>query len=197
MKSVIPHLELVKDKSRTNPTPLSPQGYPQNPGGFVVAVGGRPWGMVTLEHHGRHGMTYHLNQITESGRAFQCTEQTKYGSAGRIHTNTIRIWSDKHYLRGLRPGEKQIPLLERIRAMVVEAIRSGNLRDPIVIAAEQRKESDKARAAEARQLQETEAMWHAKATEVIGPVVKSLCTVPVYTDLKARIVDAMKWAQTR
>jgi len=189
--SLAPHVEFEKDLRRSDPGKHSVSGFLLNRGGYVVNVAGRRWAMISLEHHGCHGATYHLNQfVGESCR--EC--RGKYPDSDR--TYSIRIWGDKHYLQHeLKPGQQPKPLIDRLRTMVVHAIRDGWLRDPAILAAEARTNADKARANEVRRLQEAEDKWRAKAAEVIGPVKFSI-TAELYADLTARIVDAMKWAQT-
>lgn len=174
--------------------------YKLNPGGFDVYVDGAHWGRITTEGKGSNGMLYHLQQIGGDGvgraacREVPCMSRLTGNHPTRLVYYTA--WSDKVYLRQLKSGESPASVGVRLNELVKRAIMEGALRDPAVIAVESKAAADKHRLSEAAALQEKNALWLKKAGDALGPYAHGMAA-PVVADLKARIVDAMKWAQSQ
>ncbi|MGH7175143.1 MAG: hypothetical protein ACREGR_02165 [Minisyncoccia bacterium] len=194
-------ITITRDKRRTDPIGSGGVSYPKNRGGFDVFVNGYLWGRTQQQTHGCHGSTHELLQVTTAAndRQAYAIEKRKLGRQGERLGDRhipINIWSDKVYLRNLKTGEVAIPLEDRIKQMVADAIKDGWLRDPVKLAAEAKQAADKARAAEAKRLQEKNAEWMNRANEAIGSI-RHLMTAEQEAQLRTQIVKAMEWAQTK
>lgn len=191
-----------KDTRRSDPIKGRGVSYLLNPGGFEVYVDGAHWGRVTTEGKGSNGLQYHLCQIGGDGVARGCCQEVPSAVNPRLRGGRMTrlvyytAWSDKVYLRNLPKNMSPVPVIDRLVALVRAALTDGALRDPAVIAAEAKVTGDKRRSEEAERLQQRAALWSGKAREAIGPYAHGMAG-PVVADLTARIVEAMKWAQSQ
>lgn len=201
-------IKFIKDTRRSDPMKgYTARGgraatYLLNPGGFEVYVDGKHWGRVTTEGKGSNGLQYHLCQIGSDGVARGCCKEVPSDVNPRLRAGrTTRLvyytaWSDKVYLRNIPKNMSPVPVAERLMNLVTAALQDGALRDPAVIAAEAKAAGDKRRSEEAARLQAQDEAWKVKALEALGPAQFAFHGA-AKVDLVARIVAAMKWAQSQ
>lgn len=146
----------------------------------MILIDGVRWGRTIVTHHGMHGTSYTFKQ--DDG------DVITDGDPKRPHPITIRPVTKRY----IRMGQVWRPTEELIIEKVTELVKSGKLRDPAAVRAENRTATEKWRAKKAAQEAAQEAALVAKAREALVTAVTSL-----EAEGLAAILAAMKWAQTQ
>lgn len=150
-----------------------------------IWVNGEKWATGFKESRGPHGYFY---TFADSYHHSLCTP----GRTKRTEHSAVRIWSDKHAQSQTK--ERVAPIEERIKQFIVSMIVAGELSSPEVLkrqaAADHERRvaaNDKAEAAITKAFDDCAANVLSEVS--LGEETKAL--------LRARIVEAMKWAQTQ
>lgn len=160
---------------------ISPGPYK---GDRYICVNGKPWGEAKYQSKGKRGASYIFCQITkahENGGFFS--------RRVLLVPNNLKSFVMLHS----EPGrDVQISILEWAQKLVGE----GHLRDPADVMRELEAAAEEVRARQAERKQHEQAEWLRRAHECLEPLAGHVASLKL-ADAAAKIVDAMKWAQTQ
>jgi hypothetical protein len=177
-------VEIIPDKDWTF------QNGDTDPGRKKIMVDGVQWGSITMERCGRNGSKYTFEGI-------RIPFSNRRQDSDR--TSPVVIWSDKVAQRQAPTGVKVAPLDVRLWATACDLIKKKLLISPAEMEAKRREENEKVITARAEIMRAERAKFEAKAEECLeGFAIDHLFKSSGDRDaIKAKIIEAMKWAQSQ
>lgn len=155
----------------------------------IIIVDGMRWGRTAVRSRGQHG-----NVITFEQHEGETLSEPTYEGSTRFRDIYVSTG-------GRRNKRSQVPVPstdEVVLAKVKELIEAGKLRHPEIVKAEVEARRASFAASNSRAQQAENERFRAKAIEAAG--VDRPEGVKLYTDeehLVARIIEAMRWAQSQ
>lgn len=161
-----------------------PNGRQQWPGERAIVVDGVRWGHTIAKSHGRRGVSYTFKQDHD---------EVLIDNPNVKHVRDLRV---RKADRVVATGSIEKMFANAVLAKAIELVVAGRLRDPAIVLAERNQrratfETERAAAAAGR-----EKEFRDKATDVLSGVGIRTGTV-THDVVVARIVEAMRWAQTQ
>lgn len=164
----------------------------KGPGARAIVVDGERRGTVTMRSIGAHGVVYEF--LDAHGHTVQ--RPSYIDGNGRQRYEDVKVYGDKVARRGWGSKKPDLrPLNERLLEAVTSMVADGQLKPKAELDAELEAANARAREVAHQHEQEKLDLFGAKADEVLKPVtLKGFWTVP---ELRERIIEAMKWAQSQ
>lgn len=155
-------------------------------GGLEIFLDGHKWADGFLNHRGQYGYYFDFVDIHH---------QPIYpaGTKHKGQHNHWLVWSDKHMQRSAKPGEEIKPLPERLVEAITLMVRTGQLTSPETLRRVQAEEQQKRLARQLVFETEEQKAFDARAEEVLV----GMNYEGDHETIKARIVAAMRWAQSQ
>lgn len=156
-----------------------------------IIVNGVHWGWLYMESHGVHGPSYHTHDLHDPVMV-PCDK----GPARRKHDPVAATFSPKgrsdYRWSGVKPPSTEAQLIDYVRGL----IEGGHLREPDIRAREVAEARERHRITMEEFERDEKRAFDSRVQEIIDLIGVGRSHARE-DEIRAAIIDAMKWAQTQ